>query len=94
MTTIRNLPTNWLGNETSIAGLNEHLAIAQANGMPEKVLEHLRDVIAAISCKYQSGDVIRWFNSGADSFQRMCGTSGLAILRDGEVHRAFMLIMS
>lgn len=94
MTEIKGLPMDWLGDVTTLSILESRASKAEADGLPASVVTHLRETIRWLAAELRDDDIIRWFNSGDETWQRMCGVSGLAIIRNGIVHRALMLAMN
>ena len=89
MTEITNLPTDWLVRRTS---LNE--IVDRFRELPDSVRETaIRDVTQFVSVA-ESTDELWTFSSPKESWERKCGSSGLAVVRDGAIVATHLLMMN
>jgi hypothetical protein len=79
------IPREWLGSETSVEEVE-----ADFQNFDEPWHTEWREFIS----KMQPGDQLRHFFSSNESWLRMAGRAGYAIVRQGEVVDAFITILS
>ena len=80
------IPREWLLGETSV----EQIEAAQLQGCSQLYVAEWREFIS----KMQLGDQLRDFLSPPETWVRLAGRAGYAIVRQGEVVDAFITILS
>jgi hypothetical protein len=78
------IPRQWLGRETSLE------EIESAPYPNELWLREWREFMSQM----QPGDQLRWFSSPDEAWRLLAGRAGYAIVRQGEVVDAFIIILN
>ena len=89
MTEIRNLPNDWLVRKTS---LNE--MVEGFRDLPNSARAEAIRAVTQFASKAASTDELWTFSSPKESWERKCGSSGLALLRDGKIAASHLLAMN
>jgi len=87
MTTTENIPAEWLTEETTVDLLREKLS-----NLPVSMREKSWRAILTFSESMKTGDRLWRYSSSEESWERKCGSAGLAIVREGKIVAAVQLI--
>jgi hypothetical protein len=86
---IENLPHEWLTIKTDLETLMQNSV-----DLPESIREKVRSDVQRFAAEMQEADELWRYDSGDESWERKCGSTGLVILRNGEIVTAIQLMMN
>ena len=89
MARIINLPREWLKERTSL-----EKEVERCRELPDSARETLIHLMTEFASEMDSTDELWRFSSPPESWKRMCGSAGMAIVRNGDIVAAYQLIMN
>ena len=87
-----NAPVEWLANSpTTIDAIRKELVDSD---LPQSLVEGMTETLNEVQHLLGLNDELFKFSSPPETWQNMMGTSGLAIVRNGQIVRSIMLAMN